>query len=45
MHRILESGVDGQPRAIATTLERPAVLEEAAVAALWKGLPQSASAA
>ena len=45
MHSILEGAATGQPRAITTTLERPAVLEDADAALLWKGLPQTASAA
>jgi predicted dehydrogenase len=45
MHCILEGAATGQPMAITTTLERPAVLEDAEAAGLWKGLPQTASAA
>jgi len=44
MHCILEGAADGQPRAVTTTLERPAVFAEDVVGALWKGLPQTASA-
>ena len=45
MHSILEGAATGQPMAITTTLERPAILEDADAAGLWKGLPQTASAA
>jgi predicted dehydrogenase len=45
MHSILEGAATGQPMAITTSLERPAVLEEADAAGLWKGRPQTASAA
>ena len=45
MHSILEGAATGQPRAITTTLERPAVLEDADAARLWKGQPRAASAA
>jgi len=45
MHSILEGAATGQPRAITTTLERPAVLDDGDAAELWKGLPQAASAA
>ncbi|MCB8821810.1 Gfo/Idh/MocA family protein [Microvirga rosea] len=45
MHSILEGAATGQPKAITTTLERPPVLEDADAAALWKGVPQTASAA
>ncbi|MEE1654740.1 Gfo/Idh/MocA family oxidoreductase [Microvirga sp. CF3062] len=45
MHSILEGAATGQPRAITTALERPATLEDADASILWKGLPQTASAA
>jgi predicted dehydrogenase len=45
MHSILEGAATGQPRAITTTLERPGILEDADAAILWKGPPQTASAA
>lgn len=45
MHCILEGAATGQPMAITTTLERPAVLEDADAAALWKGPGTKASAA
>jgi predicted dehydrogenase len=45
MHSILEGASTGQPRAITTSLERPAVFEDADAARLWKGRPQAASAA
>ncbi len=45
MHSILEGAATGQPMAITTTVERPAILEDADAAGLWKGLPQTASAA
>lgn len=45
MHSILESAATGQPMAITTTLDRPASLEDADAAALWRGLPEAASAA
>ena len=45
MHSILESAATGQPKRIATTLERPAVLSDGDAAELWKGLPKTASAA
>ncbi len=45
MHSILEGAATGQPMAITTTLERPAILEDADAAELWKGPPQAASAA
>jgi hypothetical protein len=45
MHSILEGAATGQPQAITTTLERPAILEDADAALLWKGLPETASAA
>jgi predicted dehydrogenase len=45
MHSILEGAATGQPRAITTSLERPASLEDADAAILWKGMPQTASAA
>ena len=45
MHSILEGAATGQPRAITTTLERPAVLDDADASILWKGQPQAASAA
>ncbi|WP_207482736.1 Gfo/Idh/MocA family protein [Arenibaculum pallidiluteum] len=45
MHAILESAAGGQPVAIATAPERPAALEDAEAAKLWKGLPEAASAA
>src|SRR5918997_6621164 len=36
MHSILEGASTGQPRAITTSLERPAVFEDADAARLWK---------
>jgi predicted dehydrogenase len=45
MHSILEGAATGQPMAITTTVEHPAILEDADAAGLWKGLPQTASAA
>lgn len=45
MHRILESAATGQAIAITTALDRPPALEEDAAGALWKGLPETASAA
>ena len=42
MHSILEAAATGQPRAMTTTLERPAVLAETDAAALWKGSGVSA---
>jgi hypothetical protein len=45
MHSILEGAATGQARAITTSLERPAILEDADAANLWKGPPQTASAA
>jgi predicted dehydrogenase len=45
MHSILEGAATGQSKAITTTLERPAVLEDGEAAGLWKGTPQTASAA
>jgi len=45
MHSILEGAATGQPRAITTSLERPAFFEDADAARLWKGRPQAASAA
>jgi predicted dehydrogenase len=45
MHSILEGAATGQPTAITTSLERPAVLEEQDAAVLWKGKPPTASAA
>src|SRR5215213_8391947 len=45
MHCILEGAATGQPMAITTTVEHPAILEDADAAGLWKGLPQTASAA
>ncbi len=45
MHSILEGAATGQPKAITTTLERPAALADGDAAGLWKGLPQTASAA
>lgn len=45
MHSILEGAATGQPKAITTALERPAVLDDGDAAELWKGLPQAASAA
>jgi len=45
MHCILEGAATGQPMAITTTLERPAVLEDMDAARLWKVQPQAASAA
>src|SRR5215213_7622334 len=40
MHCILEGAATGQPMAITTTVEHPAILEDADAAGLWKGLPQ-----
>jgi hypothetical protein len=45
MHSILEGAATGQPKAITTSLERPAILEDNEAAGLWKGLPEAASAA
>jgi predicted dehydrogenase len=45
MHSILEGAATGQPKAITTTLERPATLDDRDAAALWQGHPQTASAA
>lgn len=45
MHLILESAATGQPAAVTTSLERPAVLQDEDASNLWKGLPQAASAA
>ncbi|WP_243371927.1 Gfo/Idh/MocA family protein [Microvirga solisilvae] len=45
MHSILEGAATGQPKAITTTLERPVMLDDHDAAALWQGLPQTASAA
>ena len=45
MHSILEGAATGRPMAITTSLERPAALEEADAAGLWKGQPKTASAA
>ena len=42
MHAILQSGASGLPAVIATALERPAVLEDADAAGLWRGLPEVA---
>ena len=42
MHSILETAATGQPRAMTTTLDRPAVLAETDAAALWKGSGVSA---
>jgi hypothetical protein len=42
---LLEGAATGQPMAITTTVEHPAILEDADAAGLWKGLPQTASAA
>ncbi len=45
MHSILEGAATGQPRAITTSLERPAALADSDAAILWKGVPQTATAA
>ena len=45
MHAILEGAATGQPTAITTTLDRPAVLPDDEAAELWRGLPQTTSAA
>jgi len=45
MHGILEGAATGQPTAITTTVDRPAVLPDDEAAGLWRGLPQTASAA
>jgi predicted dehydrogenase len=45
MHGILEGAAAGQPVPIKTTLDRPAVLPEDEAEGLWRGLPQTASAA
>jgi predicted dehydrogenase len=45
MHCLLEGAATGQPMTVTTALERPPVLEEEQAAALWRGLPQAASAA
>ncbi len=45
MHLILESAATGQPAAVTTSLERPAILRDEDAADLWKGLPQAATAA
>lgn len=45
MHCILEGAATGQPMAITTTLERPAILAEDEAATLWSDPPPTASAA
>jgi predicted dehydrogenase len=45
MHSIHAGAATGQPRAITTTLERPAVLDDADASGLWKGLPETAAPA
>jgi predicted dehydrogenase len=45
MHSILEAAATGQPKAITTTVERPAVLADADAAAFWKRRPPAATAA
>ncbi len=45
MHCILEGAATGQPTAITTQLERPAVFRDEDAAGLWQGPSQTASAA
>jgi predicted dehydrogenase len=45
MHCILEAAATGQPMAITTALERPAILPDDDAGAFWQGLAPSASAA
>ena len=45
MHAILEGSGTGQPVAITTMLDRPAVLDDTEAASLWKGTPHAATAA
>jgi predicted dehydrogenase len=45
MHSILEGAATGQPMAITTQLERPAVFQDEDAAVLWQGPPQTAASA